>query len=136
MIDRLVDILHSGNHSLVVDNGEIHTFDGRGVRDLYHIYTTAPQILKGASLADKVVGKGAAALMALGGVKQIHADVISRPALTMLESDGITVTYSILVDNIINRKGTGMCPVETLCFDCTTAEECYPKITQFLTPNT
>lgn len=135
MIDQLVEILHRGNHSLVIDNGTIHTYEGRGVSDLYHIYTSEPQILKDTSLADKVVGKGAAALMVLGGVKQIHADVISRPALTLLESCGITVTYSKLVDNIINRMGTGICPVETLCLDCTTAEECFPKITQFLAKN-
>lgn len=83
MNDRLIEILHNGNHSLVVDNGTIHTFNGRGVSDLYRIYTTEPEILKGASLADKVVGKGAAALMVLGNVRLIYADVISRPALSL-----------------------------------------------------
>lgn len=132
MIDRLVEILHNGNHSLVVDNGVIHTFDGRGVSDLYHIYSMEPEILKDASLADKVVGKGAAVLMVLGGIRQVHADVISRPALSMLEANGIAITYSKLVNNIINRQGTGICPVETLCLDYITAEECFPKIKDFM----
>lgn len=132
MIDHLVEILHAGNHSLVVNNGTIHTYDGRGVSDLYRIYTNESQLLKDSILADKVVGKGAAALMVLGKISQIHADVISRPALSMLETNGIVVTYSKLVDNIINRQGTGICPVETLCLDCETAEECLPKISFFL----
>ncbi len=132
MIDQLVEILHSGNHSLVIDNGTIHTYDGRGVSDLYRLYTTDPQILNSSVLADKVVGKGAAALMVLGKIRAVHADVISRPALSLLESNGIAVTYTTLVDNIINRRGTGICPVETLCLECQTAEECLPKISQFL----
>lgn len=133
MTDRPAEILHKGNHSLVIDNdGDIHVFDGRGVSDLYRLYTTEPQLLCGAVLADKVVGKGAAALMVLGKVRAIYADTISSPALSMLESDGITVAYSTLVDNIINRQGTGICPVETLCIDCLTAEECLPKITFFM----
>lgn len=132
MIDQLVDILHCGNHSLAIDNGTIHTYDGHGVSDLYRIYTNEPLILHGSMLADKVVGKGAAALMVLGKVRQIHADVISRPALSMLDANGIVVTYVILVNNIINRQGTGICPVETLCLECQTAEECLPKISYFL----
>lgn len=132
MIDRLVDILHSGNHSLVIDNGALHTYDGRGVSDLYRLYTTEPQSLNGAMVADKVVGKGAAALMALSGIKQLHADVISKPALDLLKTENISVGYDKLVDNIINRKGTGICPVETMCLECKTAEDCLPKITQFL----
>lgn len=132
MTDRLAEILHSGKHSLVVDDGAIHTYDGRGVSDLYRIYTATPEMLEGAAIADKVVGKGAAALMALGKIRQLHADVISRPALAMLESNRIAVTYTTLADNIINRRGTGICPVETLCLDCETAEECLTRIATFL----
>lgn len=135
MINRLAETLHSGNHSLVIYNGAIHAYDGRGVSDLYRVFTSEPRLLEKAMLADKVVGKGAAALMVLGKVSQIHADVISRPALSLLEANGIDVTYTTLVDNIINRRGTGICPVETLCLDCRTAEECLPKITLFITRN-
>lgn len=132
-MNRLIDILNDGKHSLVVESDSIHTFDGRGVKDLYYLYTELPHILLGASVADKVVGKGAAALMVLGKVSRVHADVISAPALSLLESNHIDVSYSSLVDNIINRQGSGICPVESLCLNCSSAEECLPKITQFLT---
>lgn len=132
MIDQLIDTLHAGKHSLVVCNGSVYTYDDRGVSDLYRLYTTEPQILRDATLADKVVGKGAAALMVLGKVKEIYADTISRPALSLLESNNVSVTYATLVDNIINRQGSGICPVETVCLDCQTAEECLPKITAFM----
>lgn len=133
MIDNLIEILHRGNHSLVVDNGNgPKTFDGRGVSDLYRIYTESPELLKDAALADKIVGKGAAALMSLGGVAQVYADVISTAALKLLRSNRVEVSFSAEVPNIINRAGTGVCPVETLCRACTTAAECLPLITDFL----
>jgi len=131
---RLVETLHAGGHSLVVQDaaGEVHTFGGRGVADLHAILLTNPELLAGASVADKVVGKGAAALMVLGGVARLHADVMSRPALSLLTSGGVETEYGELVPNIVNRAGTGICPVETLCLRCTTAEECLPLITGFL----
>lgn len=125
----LTEILHSGNYSLVVSKaGRITTHTGRGISDLYCLYPG----LEGADLADKVVGKGAAALMILGKVRSVHADVISEPALALLKRSNVSVAYSTLTPNIINRSGTGLCPVETLCLDCLTAEECLPKITEFI----
>lgn len=128
----LTEQLHSGNFSLVVSlRDEIHTYSGRGISDLYHIYPG----LSGAEVADKVVGKGAAALMILGKVKRIHADVISEPALSLLKHSAIDVTYTTLTPNIINRSGSGLCPVEERCLDCSTAEECLQKIAEFINAN-
>ena len=61
MMDDLIEILHDGSHSLVVANGEICTFGGRGISDLYNILSEDPGFLQGAEVADKVVGKGAVA---------------------------------------------------------------------------
>lgn len=117
---------------VIVNHGETTLCHQRGVADLYRLLTVTPELLKGAVTADKVVGKGAAALMALGGVKAVYAIVISRPALTLLREAGIAVAYDTLADNIINRAGTGVCPVETLCRDAATPEECLPLITEFI----
>lgn len=134
MMEQLVERLHSENASLVVGNGSrTGSFFGRGVTDLYRLLYNDPQLLAGASVADKVVGKGAAALMILGAVSRVHADVISRKALNLFRSSDVDVSFSTEVENIINRKGDGICPVEALCAECTTAEECLPLITQFLT---
>ena len=67
MIEELIDLLHSGGYSCAIANGDIiRTFTQRGVADLYDLLTQEPDFLKGALIADKVVGKGAAALMILG----------------------------------------------------------------------
>lgn len=111
------------------------TFSQKGVADLYALLTQAPALLRGASVADKVVGKGAAALMTLGGVKEVWAGVISRPALELLEKAGIEVSFGKLVEGIANRAGTGPCPVESLCAAAATPEDCLPLITEFIDRN-
>ena len=63
MLEDIIRLLHEGKHSLVVSNGEVRTFDRRGVADLYALLREDSDFLKGASVADKVVGKAAAALM-------------------------------------------------------------------------
>lgn len=128
----LIKLLHDGGHSLVIGNREVRTFEGRGVSDLFRLFEQEPETLRGTSVADKVVGKGAAALMVLGGVKEVYADVISRPALRLLEDGGVAVSFGQLVGNIRNRTRTGLCPVETRCLPCPTPEECLAQIRYFI----
>lgn len=128
--------LHAGDCSCVIrSGGETIVCRERGVRDLYRLLTESPAVLSGAFIADKVVGKGAAALMMLGGVAEVYTDVISRPALALFSQSDIKVAYGECVDNIINRKGDGICPVESLCMNCATAAECLPLIEKFINGN-
>lgn len=129
---RLIRLLHEGGHSLVVGNDTVRTFDGRGVSDLYRLLTEDSGELRGASVADKVVGKGAAALMIIGHIERLYADIISEQAFELLLESSVKVTYGQKVSHIINRSGTGWCPIETLCRDCKTAEECLPLIQKFM----
>ena len=103
-------------------------FRERGVADLFRLQHEEPQLLRGAFIADKVVGKGAAALMVLGGVEGLFADVVSRPALELLAGAGIAVEYTVVVPNIVNRAG----PVEQLCAGAASAAECLPLIEGFM----
>jgi hypothetical protein len=128
-IERLV----VSDYSCIVINGDNEYIgQARGVKDLLHLLKDEPQILQEAFVADKVVGKGAAALMVLGKVSEVYAVLISRPALALLQRTDITVNYDTLVDNIINRAGTDICPVEKLCKDVDTADECLPLIENFI----
>ena len=131
---ELITQLHALQCSCIIhNNGATRTFHERGVKDLHRLLTQEPEILRGASLADKVVGKGAAALMIAGGVKWIYADVISKAAMVLFEQSRVEVQYGEIVPNIINRAGTDICPVEKLCRNCKTAEECLPLIDKFIT---
>lgn len=129
----LLELLHTGDNTLVIENGDVHTFNGRGVADLYNILKSDCMLLKGATVVDKVVGKGAAAIMILGGIKSLYAEVISESALGLFSGKNIDVEYGSKVEQIWNRTHTGRCPVETLCLDALTAEDCLPLITEFIT---
>lgn len=133
-IDDLIHTLHSEKLSCVImqSNGTIVKCHRRGVIDLYELLRDTPSVLDGATIADKVVGRGAAALMVLGKVKRLHTDVLSRPALELLQQAGIKVSFTTLADNIINRAGDGICPVEKLTSSAKTAQEALPLIKQFL----
>lgn len=132
----IIDILHREGCSCVISNGDrLELCVQRGVKDLFDILENDPGLLCGARIADKVVGKGAAALMILGGVATVYADVISMAALELFKNARTAVYYGTAVQAIINRAGTGICPVEYLCRDCKTAEECRPLIESFITTN-
>ena len=130
----LIPLLHTGKFSCVIRKGDaVRTFTQRGVADLFHLLTTDAPFLLGSSIADKVVGKGAAALMVKGGVAQVYADVISAPALALLQEQDIAVSYARVVESIRNRAGTDMCPVEKRCLPLENIDEMVSEIRDFLT---
>lgn len=125
--------LLSGNHTIVVKKGDkVFTSSDRGVKPLLHLLENEKDFLKGASVADKVVGKAAALLMVLGGVKEVHTGVISEPAAEVFEKHNITFFFDMKVERIINRKGDGLCPMETLCIDVEEPSEAFEKIKEWL----
>mgnify|MGYP002229018007 FL=1 len=84
---RLIELLHSEGCSCVIESqGEIRAFRQRGVADLYDLYQNERDFMQNAQLADKVIGKGAAALIVLGKMKEVYADIISTPALSFVTS--------------------------------------------------
>lgn len=127
-------LLKTENFTLVVifsDKG-VFTSSDRGVKPLLHLLENEKDFLKGASVADKVVGKAAALLMVLGGVKEVHTGIISEPAVEVFEKHNITFFFDKKVERIINRKGDGLCPMETLCIDVEEPSEAFEKIKEWL----
>lgn len=132
-MEKIIDLLHSGGYSCVIGNGaEIRTFTQRGVADLYDLFQQEPSFMEGACIADKVIGKAAAGLMVLGGIRRVYADVISQPALTLLHDANVEVTYIRLVPFIENRDKSGWCPLETACHEISSLEEIFRIIENFL----
>lgn len=133
-IVELIEILRQESCSCVIatQNGSVVIRRQRGVKDLFELLKNNPALLDNARIADRVVGKGAAALMALGNVAEVYAEIISEAALGLLEKEGIKTSWGKCVPEIINRSGTGPCPVEELTAGCNTAEECLPLIENFI----
>lgn len=113
------NILNEGSYTCVLRRGDITlTDDRRGIRPLMELLESGKD-LHGYSAADKVVGKAAAFLYCLLGVKALHAGVLSVPARDVLVSAGISVEWGSLVPAIRNRAGDGFCPMETAVWDLT-----------------
>lgn len=131
--EEVIGYLFDKQCSCVILNGtELRVFRGRGVVDLHRLLKEDMVFLGGSFVADKVVGKAAAALMILGGVKEVFADVISSPALMFLRKGGIKARYALEVPHIVNRMRTDLCPLEKRCADAQTPEACLPIIEDFI----
>ena len=131
--ESLIELLHRGNYSCVIEKeGEVRTFQRKGIIDLYELFQTERSFLKGATVADKVIGKGAAALMVLGEVGHVYADTVSKSAATFFRRANIPVTWGVLAPFIINRRGDGKCPLEKACEGIGTPEAAYPIIQDFV----
>ncbi len=132
-METLVRLRHEEQSSWVICQKEkVYVFEQRGVADLYNLLKQTPWILQGAYIADKVVGKAAAALMIMGQVKQLYTDVISEPAWEILQEAAIKVEFRLKVPLIKKRTQTGWCPLETLCKEKATAQECFISIQHFI----
>lgn len=130
MINVLVD---EGCRGVVRSvQGELRTFSRRGVADLFNLVADESDFLRGASVADRVIGRGAALLLVKGGAREVYAQVISSGALEVLRSAGIETSFGKEVPNIINRTGTDICPVEKLTASTSSPDEAYERIKQFL----
>ena len=132
-MEHLIKQLREGGYSCVIrQGGVIRTFTERGVNDLYRLLSEEPEFLRNAEVADKVIGKAAAAIMAIGGVKKVHTGVISESAYDLLVRSGIEISFDKKVAYIINRTQSDRCPLEKLCADASTPQECIPLIDAFI----
>lgn len=132
-MDSLIEILHSSACSCVVRNkGRVERYYNRGVKDLYTLYTADTQLLSGADVADKVVGRAAASIMILGGVRRAYADTISQLALELFAQNNVEISYNQVVPHIINRAKTDLCPLERATKDLESLEEIFAAIEAFV----
>ena len=92
--------------------GEILTSDAHGIRPPLLWLREDPELLRGAEISDKVIGKAAALLFCHGGVRSIYAEMMSQAAAEFLDKQGIAYQYGKLAPAILNRAGTGLCPME------------------------
>jgi Domain of unknown function (DUF1893). len=129
-LERAKSLLKSTESTVaVVSVDDFFTSQERGVKPLLHLLTEKKGFLKGASVADKVIGKAAALLMVLGEIKEVHTLIISEPAIKVFEKYNIPCFYDKKVDRIVNRTGDGLCPMETLCLDVDDPQEAFNRIT-------
>ncbi len=128
---ELKSVLERGATLVLSDGVDTVTSDKRGVKPLIELLESGRDY-SGFVAADKVVGRAAAFLYVLLGVKELYAGVISKGALVVCERFGITVSYETTTDKIINRAGDGVCPMEQVTEGIADPENAYAAVKQKL----
>lgn len=106
-------ILADGGYTCCAYNGEqLYVSKSRGVAPLLEMIDSGNS-LEGFCAADRVVGAAAAFLYVILKVERVHSGVISTHALKVFERYGIECCWDELTEAIINRQGTGLCPMES-----------------------
>ena len=127
-LSKALELLNTGNYTCVVCLGDtVHTTTQRGVAPLLS-WLDSQTSLTGFSAADRVVGRGAAFLYCLLGVKEVYARVMSLPAAEVLRTNNIHADAELFVEGIINRAGDGPCPFEAAVMDIQDAGEALAAI--------
>lgn len=127
-LERAKELLTQGDNTCVVCKDDlIYTSSERGVKPLL-CWLDQGTNLQDFSAADKVVGRGAALLYSLLGVRAVYADVLSEEARAALEHCGIAASWGTCVPRIVNRAGTGYCPIETAVLRIDDAKEALTAI--------
>ena len=127
-LNKALQLLKGGDYTCVVCRDDtVYTTTQRGVAPLLS-WLDSQTDLSGFSAADRVVGRGAAFLYCLLGVREVHARVMSLPAAEVLRSHNIHASADLFVEGIINRAGNGPCPFEAAVMDIQDAAEALSAI--------
>ena len=103
---------------VVVKNGEvIFKSVEKGIKPMYILATEMKSEAKGASLADKVIGRGAALLCGYAEIKELYTELISEGGIAALGEYNIPYEKEKSCPYIMNRDKTSYCPVEKLSLD-------------------
>ena len=95
----------------IVGGNTVYQSTLRGVTPLLQWLDEGVDMM-GFCAADKVVGRGAAYLYRLLGVRSVYGQVMSAGAVKVLRAGGIEVSWGSLTESIRNRQNTGICPLE------------------------
>lgn len=119
-------------HTLALCKGEnVIVSDKRGVAPMID-FIDAQTDLTGYCAADTIVGKAVASMFVKAGVAAVYGQVMSKSALLYLQTHGIYAEYATLVDVIINRQGTGQCPMEEAVKSVDDPDDCFLAIKEKL----
>lgn len=127
-LEKAKEILaQTGSTCVLCRDDIIYTTAVRGIAPLVD-WLESGQDTCGFSAADKVVGKAAALMYCLLGVRRVHGNVMSEAAVKVLRRNGIEAYWDRLTENIQNRAGTGLCPMEAATSHIDDPDEALPVI--------
>ena len=132
------DLLIKEAYSLVIykDGKIIMTSKEKGLKPIMVAIAEYREEIKGAILADKIIGKAAALLCIYGGIKEVYAHTLSDCAKEILQKNGVRVESNRVVPYIINREGNDKCPMEKLVENIEVPEDAHKAVLNFISKQT
>ncbi|OOB80538.1 MAG: hypothetical protein BEN19_04385 [Epulopiscium sp. Nuni2H_MBin003] len=114
MEKQLFDKIKCGEATFIIvkNNTIVYEDSGIGVKPIMKIINYNPEIINGAVVADKVIGKAAAMLLCKFKARYVCGILMSRTAIQILKSYNVEYKYENLVDTIKNRTNDDLCPLE------------------------
>ncbi len=127
-LDKAVKLFESGEYTCVLCRGDsVIKSCERGIKPLMKLLNDKTDV-QGYSAADRIVGRAAAFLYILLKVTAVHASVMSKGAVRLLEENGIIVESDTVTDAIINRNGDDICPMEKAVENVYMPDEAFLKL--------
>lgn len=120
-------LAQTGSTCVLCRDDLVHTSSTRGIQPLLD-WLDNEEDTWACSAADKVVGKAAAHLYCLLGVRRVHGNVMSVAAVKLLRRNGVEAYWDTLTESIRNRSCTGMCPMEEATLSIDEPEDALPVI--------
>jgi hypothetical protein len=132
-VELAEDLLSNQSVSLVIvkEGQTLFESGSSGIYGLLQAIEKLKREMYGSSVADRVVGRAAALLLAYSHVNEVYAVILSREGLVMLEKNGIKVECLNLVQKILDRTGKNMCPFEKFSSGITSPDEAYEQLKSF-----
>jgi len=106
---------------LLIEGRTIFSSTGKWLHPLFELesfLSTRAMDVAGATIRDKVVGRGSAFLIVRLGIRTVHAGILSRLGKDVLDRAGATCTWDKLVDEI-------ECATEGLLRNVTESDQAY-----------
>jgi iron complex outermembrane receptor protein len=126
-------IFHSGDYAfvLVKDMQVLASGAGDGIGELLEAIVQHGEAARGATLADKIVGKAVAMVAVYSGLAEVYTPLASEPALWMLQEHGIALAAEHLAPLIRNKRNDGPCPMEQLTLPLSDPAEAFAALREF-----
>jgi len=133
-LEKAKRILKDENQSLVIikDGRTIFCSDSPGMNSLLQAIEKLGERLSGASVADKIVGKAAALLLAYSRIARVYAAILSKRGLETLRRHEIPVEYDLLVPEILDKEGKKQCPFEKFTSKIESPDQAYEQIKNYV----
>ena len=111
LLEEMKTCLAKDSSVVVARDGVIvNRESGRGIGPLLKMLDDGS--LRGAFVADKVIGRAAAAICVCGGARRVYAALMSEDAAAYLKAHDVAYAADKTVAKILNRDRSDRCPME------------------------